>query len=547
MRRICLAAAAAGLCAVLVAGRGPAEQPPHPDAIPAEVLEALRARINPEYANWSPDQVVERCAEHLATVNAADRCRIRYLDASDVPRGLLPTAAASLGFGCPSASRASTTYVPRPVPNTDERIYWIDLGWYNWTAEVWESISQEDPYFREPIVSSANPGLHYLKAETLANPVVRASWLLYYAYDNSEFLGANEVLNDKAFYYQLVYANVEFEREVVETAEAEEPRYEDRAVAAYDSYGRLVHTTQRVQVSPGRAKSERKVKKKVKGVAPANVREFQQTWRIDFDALKDYPIDRGAMVDTGRSGVSYENRVIWAVPAALGWYWRTYDVFRTAGDQDFVESPFPKKFDAGEHIFQDRRGAQHYLLSNAKDETVDFGDPRAVKDHVSGARVLVTAWSCIHCHNTGILSFRNEHLEAARSGVRLHAVTPDRAERFGQFFLQPKKMDKIVRDNQDNYTEFVAECNGLTPAENVEQFGRFRAWYRRAVTLEQAARELGCTREELSDAVGHVGTKGRLGRLVLDGHPIPRQTWERGLYQEAGLLLLAWRKYAKMK
>jgi len=244
------------------------------------------------------------------------------------------------------------------------------------------------------------------------------------------------------------------------------------------------------------------------------------------------------------------------VRTGTGLYWRTFDVFRTGGDQDFVETPFPRKFDAGEHIFQDERGAQFYHLTNGADKSVDFGDPRVVKDHVSGARVLTTAGSCIHCHDAGILSFRNEHYYIQKAGTLLQAITPDRAERFSQFFLQDKKMKRLVTQDQDNYREFIRDCNGLTSEENAAQFGRFRQWYMRPVTAEQAAREHGVDKDTFARAVAEgVGdrrypqgtTKGRLGRLVNEGVPIPRRVWERGGFQESGLLLLLWQKTGRMK
>jgi hypothetical protein len=107
-------------------------------------------------------------------------------------------------------------------------------------------------------------------------------------------------------------------------------------------------------------------------------------------------------------------------------------------------------------------------------------------------------------------------------------------------------MTKLVQGDQQEYTEFIQNANGLSPAESSDQFRKFRQWYMKPVGLEQAARELGCDPKELSDAIGFQGTKGRLGALVLDGTPIPRQIWERGRFQEAGLLLIEWRKSGKI-
>lgn len=516
-----------------------------PAGKPDKALLKLRAKLEPDFDNWSPEYVFERCAEHLATVNKYDRPRIRYFDMSDVPRQLLPVGTASLFFGSSSTARVTVTFVPRAVPNTDNRIFWIDLAWFNWTYETWENISAEDPYFREPIIPSAAPGLTYLKEQTNANPVIRWSWLCFYAFDNSQFLKLGEVFNQHAFYYQLVYSSVEFWREVDEITTEKVTEYQTVKKTVYDPrYGNVIQEVQEPVTKTKKVK--KKIRKKVRGVGPVNAKELRDAWKVDVNVLKDFPIDQGAMIGQGKSGVSYENRILWRLRTPIGVYWRTFDVLRSVGDQDFVETPFPKKFDAGEHIIQDNRGAQFYHLTNGQDASVDFGDPRVVKDHVSGARVLVTSSSCMHCHDNGILGFKNEHRRLVEIGVKLKSIDPNRAERFSQFYLQDDKMARLVADDQRDYAEFVKDCNGLTTAENSAQIGRFRRWYAGPVNLEQAARDIGADPRELADAIGYQGTKGRLGAMVLDNTPIPRQTWERGQYAEAALLLIEWRKKAKI-
>ena len=496
-----------------------------PVAKPDPALLRLRNQINPEFLSWSPEYVVERCAEHLATINPKDRARIRYFTLADVPRVYLPAAVSSLFFGVNQVARIPVTYVPRAVPHTDNRLFWVDLCWFGWTPEVWENITLEEPYLREPIVPSTSIGLKFLKTETKANAIIPASWFMWYVFDNGEFINQEnaKVFNPKAFYYQLLYANVTFEREVTEKV----------------------------------GNDVKKVKKKVTGVGPATAAELEKVWHVDFNVLKDFPIDKGGLIDEGFSGVSFSNRVVWRVRTAIGVYWRTFDVFRTAGEQDFIENPFPKKFDAGEHIIQDERGAQYYFLTDGKGDAVDFANPFVVKGDPAGPHntVLVTSRSCIHCHDSGILGFRNEHAVLQRIGADLKIITPDRAERFNQFFMQERRMKKLIKQDQDNYTEFIKDATGLTPQQNLQNFQRYRAWYGKAVDLQQGARELGVSAKELELALAiGVGTldrpagvtKGRLGRLVLDNHPIPRVTWERGGYAEAGLLLREWQKRGKI-
>lgn len=519
-----------------------------PNATPDPAMVRLRAALTPEYPTWSLSHTLSLCAEFLSTVNEPDRCYIRFFDFSDVPRDELPAQVAALFYDTNAASRAPIVYVPRPVPNADRRIFWIDTRWYFWTAEVWENISLEDPYFREPIIDSHDPGLLFLKQQTKANPIIRGDWFTHYVLDNSEFLAAGKDFNQNAFYYQLLYASVGFEREVEETTteEVEETVNEEREVTTRDEYDRPVKTKKTVPVKKKvQKKTTKKVTKKVFGVGPATVAEFEQAWQVDTKGLKELPVDLGFFVDEGDSGVSFQNRLGWFVPGRNNYY-RTFDVFRTAFAQDFLENPFPTKFDAGEHIVVDAKGAQFFLLSNGKGETLDYGDPRVVRDDRSGSRVLVTPMSCMACHQAGIIPWKSGHRRLQEIGARLQAETPEKAERFRQFFLQDRVFQQKAEQDSKRYVEFVKDCNGLSPAENWAQLSRARVWYRKPVTLEQAARDLGAPTEELRNALGFQATKGRLRRLVLDGGPIPRLTWERGGYQEAGLLLREWRKKMTM-
>lgn len=524
-------------------------QGPVTDTPPDPALVRLRDQMNPEFPAWGPEYTFERAAEFVAVyrgqiekgfppntdpkvIEATVRkelYNIRFLSAAEVPRLYLPAAASGLFFGVNSAARIPVTILPQPVPDTDNRLYWIDLRWFNWSVQTWENIALEDPYYREPIIDSKAPGLLYVKEQTHSNAIVRADWFLWYVFDNGEFVNqANaEDFNEKAFYYQLLYSNVGFERDVEEEVEE--------------------------KYTEGGYQKARKVKKKTKkvvfGIGPRSAAEFEAAWLVDFDFLKDFPIDNGGIIDKGQSGVVFGNRVVWRVPGKLGRYWRTFDVLRVSGDQDFLKTLFPKKFDAGEHIFvQEGRGAQFYLLSNGKGKTIDYANPFVVKGDPLGPHntVLVTSRSCIHCHDTGILNFKNEVPIALAEGAKLFAYDPAHAERVKQFFLQERKMTQLVKRDQEDYAEFIRDCNGLTAKQNLTNFMKIRAWYAKPLDLAQAARELGADPAELSDALGYQTASPRLGRLALNNTPVPREYWERGGYSDAGLLLREWRKQAKM-
>lgn len=559
------------LAAMLLAGDSSAQVK---TPLPALALDKLRQKVNPEFPAWSPEQVFERVAEHLAvfqqnlievggaaTPEGLEEARLYaalqasylvYFDLSDVPRSVLPQGNAALQFTANSASAAPFVYRLLPVPGSDNRLFYGNFQLLNWNTEVLDKIAEEDPYYREPLIPSDSKALLYVKS-VIGNRVFRADWFIYYTGDTAEFLKVGEVKADNAFYYQLLYAGNHVVREVEEDVQVKKKVTEHVRKRFKYSNGQqtwwqddLVPVEKEVVTT-----QRRKVSKKFFGKVPQDVKEFQQFWRVDT-ALKDagdFFADRGAIVDEGRSQVSYSNRILQRVRTSLGTYWRSFDVFRTAGDQDYLEElPVPLqdgkkfKFDAGEHIFQDAKGNQVYFLSNGTaqgEARVEFGDPRVVRDQMSGGQLIVKTWkSCVACHDQGIIPLENEVKSLLKDGVRLN-LRYDQVVQKQAFYL--REINRLIAVDNAEYAEFVRECNGLLPQENARQYQRFRNWYWAPLTLAQAARECGAPPEELQDALS-LSAKGRLGRMALTGATIPRTVWERGLYQEAFLLLITYRK-----
>lgn len=525
--------------------------------------------LNNELKAWSPAFTIVKVSEHLSTFQKdlvtqqeltpeaakKEASYLRYFDLSDFPRRYLPSGTAGLFFWNNELSPAASVARPIAVPGAENRLFYVDVRWYCWTYESWEKVAVEDPYFREPLVPSELPELKYMKS-IIGNGVIRASWFLHYTGDNTEFLKPGEDKSDAPFYYTLLYASSVFVRETEE--EVPLGYYQEiatgRNIDKDPEWTQAGKDTKRYKFIQTRTE-KRKIKKTTVGVVPQNAAEFQKFWGID-PSIKDaaaFTVHRGAVIDEGKSNVSYQNRIIAFYQATRGIYWRTFDVFRTAGDQDFFETtPVPeqdlKDFDAGEHIFLDMKGGMYFLLtggSKAKEPRIEYGDPRVVRDQQSGGKIiLVMSKSCIACHDKGIIPPQNEVTKFADVGGRLKAASPFERDRLKAFYFS--NMNRLVQNGQASFTDFVKDCNGLTPEENATQFQQARTWYAQPVTLEQAAREVGAVDvKELQDAAQFTA-KGRIGALILSGKTIPRQTWEYGAYAETFLLLLEYRKAVKI-
>jgi len=495
-------------------------------------------------------ELTEKAAQHLSTIPELFRSRIRYFSAQDVPDALQPALRSSLFFACNSLHTRPHIALPRLVPGSRQQLYWFDLTWYGWSPEVWEFIAGKEPYFIEPIVPSWGEGYNFLKAYTHSQrPIVRASWFIHYALDTTLNLDAKSNQDDNAFYYLLVFGKKKIQVPVRKkvTKQVQVPVTEYQLVR-YGNYYQQQPVTRYVTQTQEETVTEYQTK--IVSAAPKTAREFEDFFRLDFTALKDFPIDIGAAIDEAKSGVSYRNRVLWRIRGSLGTYWRTFDVLRSVRQQDLLQNPFPEKFDAGEHIFQDDKGAQFYMLSDGDGKRVEFADPRLVSGAGIGHPAVLNAIGCIICHDQGILRFKNEHVRLNQLGIRFFSASYPQAERFRQFFVTNRIEHWIGRD-QDEYAQFVRACNGLTPAENAKQLASLKRFYEQSLDLPQAAREVGCSPLELREAlglgIGHpaapAGTvNARLAQLALESGSVPRYSWEQELYREAALLVLERRK-----
>lgn len=445
----------------------------------------------PPFKPMPIETVMSLVAEDLAVQPDVLRFQSRYFDLSDMPANMLEPAINSLLFWTNSVSSAGEIFPLTPVSRSDNRIFRVHIDQAAWTAEAWEKVAQLEPYYVDPITPSsaerkAYKDWSYIR-QTIGNGIIRGSWFIVHASDTSLFLKEGQVKADNAPYYTLLYAKSKFKRKGVD----------------------------------------------VVGQPPDNVDEFRQAWEVNLDVLNRHNVDRGGVVDENDSIVAFRNRVLWRVRTPIGVYWQTFDVFNSVGGKDFIENPFPKEWDANEYIVQHAKGLQFYLLTNGKGERIEFADPRIAKDTTDPhIQIVRNARSCVTCHSEGIRPIRNELEPLLNNGVELKAKAGF-AEKARVFYLNDLK--KHIKRDQEDYSDGVLNCNGLTSEANTQQFQLMLKWYDAPITLEQAAFETGLPTEKFLEAIS-VTAKGRLGRLVTDKKPIPRNVWETGLFHEAAIL-----------
>lgn len=176
--------------------------------------------------------------------------------------------------------------------------------------------------------------------------------------------------------------------------------------------------------------------------------------------------------------------------------------------------------------------AQAYLLANGDGKRQDRAPVDIVEDttRFRGAAEIRNSGSCIACHAEGIKPLaKNDLRDAIARGVEVFADKRSQQLIEQQYLADTRLRIEAIR-NQEDYTTFVLLCTGWSPSENVRAFRQLIDDYDRPLTLEDAARELYVTPQELTHAFGYASTRQiKLGARLSDlphGGTIDRAYWE---------------------
>jgi len=276
---------------------------------------------------------------------------------------------------------------------------------------------------------------------------------------------------------------------------------------------------------------------------PKTDRELEKLLKVDVQ--RDFLRNRLQRAGFAESGVSTANRLLDRHQSAYGYYWKSYDfaqnnkngnLFRYPLGPKFKANPFSQQAfeqDGGEIIFTLPNRLQGFMLVDSKGERIDEGPINVVRDlkETSGSPVVVNGLSCIHCHQHGMIRFK----DTVRSGL---AVAGEPREKARELYVSKDLMDRAVERDQRMFLEAVEQTTGafLKTGEDkdkpikdfAEPIGAIARFHYRDLGTEEAAYELGIENpEELRTAVKFNPHLKRLGLgPLLDGNKIERTEWE---------------------
>lgn len=277
---------------------------------------------------------------------------------------------------------------------------------------------------------------------------------------------------------------------------------------------------------------------------------------VSFDAVRALKNRVCAVADTKK--VTLHNRILERVPTVSGYVggykWSSYDTNNGIRKNDYfnnLDTFDDPDYQAKELIATIANNLQAYAVVNKQRKLLQAADINIARHSddlptkLNDKQVFTGLRNCAFCH-WGIQPIEDR--------VRLLASGPTGlSELFGSNpkFKDTRIMDKIIdafspplqplvlHDNA-LYAGAVSACNGLAPKVNSNQFEQITWEYLdEDVTLEKAAREVGCSEDKIREVVrASVGIDHTLIALTKQPPiPVERKQFERRGFPQLALLI----------
>jgi len=275
---------------------------------------------------------------------------------------------------------------------------------------------------------------------------------------------------------------------------------------------------------------------------PKNLDDVLKFWKVQSDQQLFWGYLEGDSGVSLRKARTIENR-----PSGnRGYAWGTRDFEKLDAKSDPLEQlkPGTGRFDASEWVIgipkyeSGRIGMLNaYVLADAKGNLQAKAPAAIVADHTELRGPEIRNWiSCIACHTSGLVDpTLDEYRDYLKRGATISSYDKATKEAI-EAYLESDVAGELKR-NRELYAAGIEMVCGLKPEAFSTAFVKAVKAYDAPLSIEVAARELGCAAEELKLALAYQSAKGvnlspRLAALAHE-KAVPRDRWEELQYLAA--------------
>lgn len=269
---------------------------------------------------------------------------------------------------------------------------------------------------------------------------------------------------------------------------------------------------------------------------------------IAFDKRAKRKEARATVVRSGSDGlcpnVARNNRILAYVPTFQGYRWETYDYLTSVGEQNVINNFLNQKRDAGEYIGSLPNGLQAYFLVDGKNNRVDEGDIKLVRDSMAHDGRVINGRSCIWCHAVGINPFRSNFQlsvgpRADQSNLGIYDKDPVKALEIRDYIVRTfgaPDFKALVEDNNKHYARAVNAAIGREPAVAASLFKQLYDGYDvEELDMPRIVYEVGLPEAEIKALIGlrpnGVNNGVLTQQLLQPPVSIRREHWEEAFQQ----------------
>lgn len=254
-------------------------------------------------------------------------------------------------------------------------------------------------------------------------------------------------------------------------------------------------------------------------------------------------------VVTNSLEVALHQRAIKITPTVLGFYNESFDYFDSKGEDNLLKDLLKNRRDAGEIIGTTRNGLLAYLLVNGKNEVIDFADPQVATDQQTTWRnkLVWSGISCMTCHTEGLKTVTDEVRRLTRPPLSLQipGTEKKKAEETRDLFFSGGVEVPVDATKRFYNDRVMAATRGLSSQKLSQLLQKnFVSYWQDTITLEDAARYVGSTADELRPLIGGLKEPPPDPALtqLLAGLPVRKDMFLDGAYQQLATIAYTMRK-----
>jgi mono/diheme cytochrome c family protein len=235
--------------------------------------------------------------------------------------------------------------------------------------------------------------------------------------------------------------------------------------------------------------------------------------RLGVDTQADFLLPDLLRGGVNRSGISLSNRLLDRHRALFGAYWISYDFASSSGKANLAQNPLGPVFPdnpfadfafvhhGGEILFTLPNGMNGYLLVDERKRRIAQGPVEIVRDvnETAGTTKVVNGLSCMWCHKRGVVYFK----DTLRGQ---HQFTGRELDKIEDLFTPVDRMnDRLARDEARFLRSLLETVQPFLPVTSIEQLrnmpdepiGFAARYYQSDLPLERVVAELDLPAEEV--------------------------------------------------